>query len=65
MTISEARQILNNAGINVYNNRPAFRSSRRGIHGTPTYRVYMPGAEQPKILKLHQVRDLAHKIYTA
>ena len=65
MNISEARQILDEAGIGVINNRPSFSSSRRGIHGAPTYRVYMPGATEPTILKLNQVRELANSIYTA
>ena len=65
MTISEARKILDHAGITVYNNRAAYSSSRRGIHGGATYRVYLPGAEQPEIMKLNQVRDLARKAYTA
>ncbi|AZB50532.1 hypothetical protein [Synechococcus phage S-H1] len=63
MTISEARHILSQAGISVYNNRVAHASSRRGIHGAATYRVYLPGAKQPQIMKLHQVRALAHNTY--
>ena len=61
MTIAEAREILAQDGIEVHNNRAAFSSSRRGIHGAPTYRVYFPGATEPKILKLAQVRDLAYQ----
>ena len=64
MTITEAREILAQAGIEVYNNRASHSSSRRGIHGTPTYRVYKPGASEPEILKLNQVRNLANAIYT-
>jgi hypothetical protein len=59
MTISQARQILGQAGIGVINNHASFSSSRRGIHGAPTYRVYIPGATEPQILKLNQVRELA------
>ena len=65
MTITEAREILAQAGIDVYNNRASHSSSRRGIHGAPTYRVYKPGADKPEILKLNQVRDMANAIYTA
>lgn len=59
MTINEACTILGQAGIGICNNRCAFSSSRRGIHGAPTYRVYMPGAAEPQIMKLNQVRQLA------
>jgi hypothetical protein len=65
MTITEAREILAQAGIDVYNNRASYSSSCRGIHGAPTYRVYKPGADKPEILKLNQVRDMASAIYTA
>ncbi len=65
MTITEAREILAQAGIDVYNNRASHSSSRRGIHGAPTYRVYKPGADKPEILKLNQVRDMGNAIYTA
>jgi hypothetical protein len=59
MTISQAREILNAAGIGIHNNHPAHSSSRRGIHGAATYQVYLPGAEGPQIMKLPQVRELA------
>jgi len=65
MNITEAREILAQAGISVYNNHASYSSSRRGVHGGATYRVYMPGATEPKILKLRQVRELANSIYTA
>lgn len=59
MTIKEAGEILGKAGISVFNNHASFSSSRRGIHGAPTYRVYMPGATRPQVLNLRQVRELA------
>jgi hypothetical protein len=59
MTISDAFTIIGQAGIGICNNRASFSSSRRGIHGAPTYRVYMPGATEPQIMKLNQVRQLA------
>jgi hypothetical protein len=59
MTISQAREILNAAGIGIYNNNSTHSSSRRGIHGAATYRVYLPGSEQAQIMKLPQVRELA------
>jgi hypothetical protein len=59
MTISQARNILDKAGIGVVNNRASYSSSRRGIHGRPTYRVYLPGATEPQVLNLAQVRELA------
>jgi len=59
MTISQARKILDQAGYAVVNNRPGFGSSRRGIHGAPTYRVYAPGASEPTLMTLPQVRQLA------
>jgi|GEM_PF-1086706 len=59
MTINEALSILGEAGIGVINNRAAFSSSRRGIHGRPTYRVYLPGAAKPQVCTLRQVRELA------
>lgn len=64
MTITEAREILTQAGIGVYNNRPSSSSSRRGIHGAPTYRVYLPGSPEPQIMKLNQVRDFAASLFT-
>ena len=65
MTISEARKILDRAGIAVFSNHASSSSSRRGIHGAPTYRVYLPGAKHPEIMKLNQVRALAQKVYAA
>jgi hypothetical protein len=61
MTLSQARRILDQAGITVVNNRPSFSSSRRGIHGGPTYRVYRPGDTfaQAQVMTLVQVRQLA------
>lgn len=59
MTINEAGAILGEAGIGVFINHAAFGSSRRGIHGGATYRVYMPGASQPQVMTLRQVRQLA------
>lgn len=59
MRIKEACEILSDAGIGVCANHAAFSSSRRGIHGAPTYKVYMPGATTPQIMKLGQVRELA------
>ncbi len=59
MTINEARSILDQAGIGVVNNRASFSSSRRGIHGRPTYRVYLQGATEPQVMTLPQVRSLA------
>jgi hypothetical protein len=63
MTIAQARQILSQAGYGVFNNRASFSSSRRGIHGRPTYRVYAPGADQPVVMTLQQVRELACEQY--
>jgi len=59
MTIEQAKAILGQVGYGIVNNRPAFGSSRRGIHGRPTYRVYAPGSTQPVLMTLPQVRQLA------
>ena len=63
MTINEARSILGQNGIDVYTAHASFGSSRRGIHGRPTYRVYLPGSTEPQVLTLPQVRQLASDIY--
>lgn len=59
MNIDNARNILSAAGYTVVNNSPSFSSSRRGIHGKPTYRVYRPGCGQPEVWGLRQVREFA------
>ena len=59
MDIKRARDILTAAGYTVVNNRASFSSSRRGIHGKPTYRVYRPGSSEPEVWGLRQVREFA------
>lgn len=63
MTIKDAREILAQNGIEVYTNHASFGSSRRGIHGGATYRVYLQGATEPTVMTLAQVRQLAHDTY--
>lgn len=57
--IKEARQILEGSGYRVGVNSSSTSSSRRGANAGRGYNVYEPGATEPKVMSLRQVRGLA------